>query len=60
MNMEIFKLIGVIVLALMAVFCIKRIIFNILNIRALNHYKHDANPINQRQGIVLNKKNTQT
>lgn len=56
MHMEIVRLIGIIVLAMLAVFCLRRIVYAILNIRALNAYRHDANPLNQHQGIVLNKK----
>lgn len=54
--MTVLKLIGIITLTVMALYCIKRIIIAILNLHALSQYRRTPDPINQRQGIVYNKR----
>lgn len=54
--MVILKLLGIIVLAIVGVFCLKRLFFAVLNLRALINYKKHPESINQRHGIVYNKK----
>lgn len=54
--MEVVKLIGIVILAVVALFSLKRIVFGILNLRALRSYRRDANPINQRHGMVFNRR----
>ena len=54
--MEILKLIGIIFLSIVALFCLKRIVFILFNLRALNQYRKNPDPINERHGMVFNKK----
>ncbi len=54
--MGMLKLLGIIGLAIIGVFALKRLFFAILNLRALIEYKKNPDPINQRHGIVYNKK----
>lgn len=54
--MIILKLLGILIFAIAAVFCIKRMVACIMNIIALNNYRKNPDPLNQRHGMVLNKK----
>lgn len=53
--MKILIVIAIILLACAFIFCVKRIIYAILNLIELRHFNRTADPINQRHGIVFNK-----
>lgn len=57
--MEIFKFILFAVAVMAILFCLKRAFNILLNIFALVSFKKDADPINQRHGMVFNKKTGQ-
>lgn len=54
--MAILKLIGIIAFVILGVFSLKRLFFAILNLNALRQYKKHPDPMNQRHGIVYNRK----
>lgn len=53
--MIILKLIAVVLSIIAAIFCGKRLYYSILNLKALNSFRKNPNPINQRHGMVFNK-----
>lgn len=54
--MEIFKLIAFIFISIAVIFSLKRAFYALKNIKALKNYEQDPDPINQRHGMVFNKK----
>lgn len=50
------RLLEIILLTIVALYAVKKIIFAILNLRALNQYRKSPDSISQRQGIVYNKR----
>lgn len=52
----ILKLIGIIVLLILAIFSLKRAFYCILNIIALKKYEKDPSSLPHKGGIVFNKK----